>query len=414
MSVRFRYVAPAGAPIHGANLIRWAGVAATTHDASATLRAAMCQRFGVSHSYLTSTGRAGMTLLLKALRRLAPERTDVIVPSYTCFSVAASIVKAGLRPRIVDISPDTLDFAPDQLAGADFSRVLAVVPTNLYGLPNDLPAIEAIAHAHGAFVIDDAAQAMGASVGNRPSGTSGDAGLFSLDKGKNVSAVDGGVIVTSDDTIADAIEQEMKSLANSSFAESIAGALKALAYSVLLRPSLYWIPNGIPQLGLGRTVFTTDYPLGHPSRALMTLAIAMLDRLEPFTRARVANAATLLEGLRQTPGIRTVLPTPGSTPVYLRLPLLMTDTSARRRSLERLHAAGIGATGSYPASLADVPELTPFLASSSPRATGGRYVAERILTLPTHPYVSAADLSRTIAAMTASASPATSQVALTV
>jgi dTDP-4-amino-4,6-dideoxygalactose transaminase len=129
----------------------------------------------------------------------------------------------------------------------------------------------------------------------------------------------------------------------------------------------------------------------------------MLDRLEAFTRARVDNATTLLTQLRSVDGIRLITPAPGSVPVYLRLPLLMPNASARERALADLDAAGIGATASYPASLVDVPELRPALANPDARATGGRFVAERIVTLPTHPYVACEDLAATVAALAAAA-----------
>jgi dTDP-4-amino-4,6-dideoxygalactose transaminase len=83
-------------------------------------------------------------------------------------------------------------------------------------------------------------------------------------------------------------------------------------------------------------------------------------------------------------------------PVYLRLPVLLADESARRRAVEALTAAGIGASGSYPESLADVSGLRPSLADASPRVSGARFVARRILTLPTHAFVTAADVARTV------------------
>ena len=347
-----------------------------------------------------STGRAGLTLLLRAMRRLAPAGKDeVVLPSYTCYSVAASVVKAGLRPRLLDIAPDTLDFAPGELAAADFTRVLAIVATNLYGLPSDLPVLVRLGRQHGAFVIDDAAQAMGASADGRWSGTSGDAGLFSLDKGKNVSAIDGGLVVTNSDAIAAALDEELAGLARPGVATSAAHVVKAVAYFAMLRPWLYAIPTRIPQLGLGRTIFTTDFPLEHADPALAALGQVMLRRLDEFTSARQANAAALLAALPRGGGLTTIVPRAGSSPAYLRLPVLCADDNQRQSTIAALVSDGIGATASYPASLADVPELRPHLVNPEARASGGRYVAQRIVTLPTHPFVTSADVARAIDAI---------------
>lgn len=406
---QLRHVAPAGAPIGVGDLVRAAGVYLSRSDPSDRLRQAFVERFGVRHCFLTSTGRAGMVVLLRALSNLAPHRRDVIVPSYTCYSVAASVVKAGLRPRIVDISPDTLDYELDELRAVNFRSVLAIVATNLYGLPNDLAALQMTAREHGVFLVDDAAQALGAAIDGRACGTWGDAGLFSLDKGKNVSAIDGGVLVAHEDSIAEAIEREWRTLGRPTGGETLAGVAKAAVYSVMLRPWLYWIPERIPQIGLGQTVFTLDFPLNRPPVPLTALGAVMMRRLDEFTRVRVANAAAVLEGLRMAPGIRTIAPRRGASPAYLRLPILAVDERARVRTITALRSVGLGATASYPAALADVPGLQPYLADPAPRTTGGRDVARRIVTLPTHPLVSSADVARTIEVVTTVAESGSAQ-----
>lgn len=388
-----RYVAPSGTPIGLPELARWAAVAARP-DARGRLADALRSKWGPGHYFLSCTGRAGMTLLLRAMRRLRPaSRDEVVMPSYTCYSVPASAVKAGLRVRLVDIDPATLDYDRDQLEHTDFRRVLAVVATNPYGLPSDLPRWSKLTRDRGVFLVDDAAQAMGASIGGRLSGTWGDAGLFSFDKGKNVSAIDGGVVVTASDDLADALRAEWKGLREPTAMTTAQYSAKVLVYAMLLRPRLYGLPARMPWLGLGRTIYSTDFATALPPGVLSALAAVMLTRLDALTLLRAANARSLIERLTALPGIRIAEPHHDAQPVYLRLPVLVEAPLRRGEVIAALNAAGIGATGSYPASLADVPQLQPALVSS-PAAREGRRVAGRIVTLPTQPFLAAADIDR--------------------
>ena len=333
-----------------------------------------------------------MTLLLRAMQSVRPGRTDVVLPSYTCYSLAASTMKAGLRPRLVDIDPATLDFVPEHLDRLDFSRTLAIVATNLYGLPNDLARLSSIARDRGVFLIDDAAQSMGATVSGRWSGTCGDAGIFSFDKGKPASAIDGGVIVTNSDELAVAIRHKAPDSTPRPLLASAVPMAKAVVYAGLLRPWLYWIPNGIPFLGLGQTEYTTEFSMAGPDRFLSALGVSALDRLEGYVNTRRRNATALMSALQSLARIHQVRPVPGTAPTYLRLPILLEDRVTREEALASLRRAGIGASSSYPRALVDVPELAEVMRDQVGEASGGRFVADRLLTLPTHPYVTAADI----------------------
>ena len=155
-----------------------------------------------------STGRAAMTLAFQAMKRAArdPNRVEVIVPGYTCYSVPAAIERAGLVPRLCDVDPATLSPDLESLADLDFGRVLAIVSANLYGLPNALDDLESLARRHGIFMLDDAAQALGARYQGRPVGSFGDVGLFSFDKGKNITTLQGGVLVSDSASLSDALD----------------------------------------------------------------------------------------------------------------------------------------------------------------------------------------------------------------
>jgi dTDP-4-amino-4,6-dideoxygalactose transaminase len=366
-------------------------------DAAARLQLELQQRLSIRSCHVVSTGRAGLALLLRALQRNDDRRRDeVVIPSYTCYSVAASVLKAGLKVRLGDVDPATLDFDYERLRQRDLRRVLAVIATNLFGLPNDLPTLVSIARERGMFVVDDAAQALGARVGNRWCGTWGDAGLYSFDKGKNLSAIDGGAVVSDSPRISDAIAKEFDALPAPAPSEALYALAKLAAYVALLPPRLYWIPNGIPALGLGETVYTTEYPMTRLPSFLAALAVTMLPRLDTYTARRRANAQRLLQGLQETPGLQLIRPVAGAEPVYVRLPVLVRDRRARDAAVASLARTGIGATGSYPRSIADIPELATHIRGEQRDATGGRTVASRIMTLPTHPYVTEQDCARAV------------------
>lgn len=399
---RLRRLPPAGSPIGARDLRAWAVTAAREDDPVTALAATVGARVGVPHCRITCTGRAGLTLLLQALRRLAPpRRTEVIVPSYTCFSVPAAVVKAGLTPRLGDVVPQTLDYAYDRLARTDFSRVLAIVATNLYGFPNDLPRLSALARAHNVFLVDDAAQALGARVGGRPSGTWGDAGLYSFDKGKNIAAMDGGAIVSHLDSVIEALDANLAGLDAPPRRRVAVGIVKAVVYAAFLKPSVYWLPQHVPGLGLGRTRYTTAFALELPARALAALALSVFGHLDRFAAARHENARRLLARLAGLPGIQPVEPIEDAEPAYLRLPLLVSDPETRARIIAAVNRAVGGATASYPTSIADIPELQGQLAGGPEDAVGGRAVASRIVTLPTHPLVGRRDVDRLVAAVAA-------------
>src|SRR5437870_9965296 len=72
--------------------------------------------FGVRHCFLVSSGKAALTLILHALKELSPDRDEVLLPAFTCFSVPSSVVRAGLRIRLCDLRVDSLDFDFAQLS----------------------------------------------------------------------------------------------------------------------------------------------------------------------------------------------------------------------------------------------------------------------------------------------------------
>lgn len=389
------HLAPSGTPIAVIDLLKWLMFQTRARKMLGEFQTAFCRRYRLEHCFFVSSGRAAMVLLLRALRSLAsPTRTHVIVPSYTCYSVPAAAIRAGLRVRVLDVDPKTLSYDLEALARTDFSNVLAVVSANLYGLPNDLAALAALARERGVYFIDDAAQSLGATIQGQAAGDFGDAGLYSLDKGKNITSIQGGILVTRSPAIANEIRKELERAPSPPWQRTLIQSIQLLIYGLMLRPWLYWIPARLPFLKLGTTRYEIDYPMERYNPRLGVMASLLFHKIDAITQRRRANAGLYQEQLRDIAFLQFPTPLPGSQPVYLRFPLLVDSGARRDRLLALLNAEGLGVTGSYPLSTLDIPEIQEHLDLAGSRGNLGRSIAERILTLPTHPYVRPAHIEK--------------------
>lgn len=128
---------------------------------------------------------------------------EVIVPAHTWISTSESVTSVGARPVFVDTDPRYYTIDPALIERAITPRTRAIIPVHLYGLPADMDPILTIAQKHGVKVIEDCAQAHGATYQGKKVGTMGDAATFSFYPGKNLGAYgDAGCLVTDDDAIA--------------------------------------------------------------------------------------------------------------------------------------------------------------------------------------------------------------------
>jgi dTDP-4-amino-4,6-dideoxygalactose transaminase len=353
------------------------------------------ERLGVQNLFFLSSGRAAFTVLLKALQQYS-ERREVVIPAYTCFSVPSAVARAGLVIRLCDVDPKTLNLDLNAIGRLDLAKALCIVPSGLYGMPGDLVGLEVIARTCGTFLIDDAAQCLGATQEERHCGTFGDAGFYSLGRGKGITTMGGGILVTHRADLAQRIEQEVCKLRRPSAREVCAAVGSSLVYSGMLRPSRYWILDRIPFLGLGLSRFEPDFPMTKLSAYQRRLATQLFPLLDSYNRIRRDHADQLRAGIEGVEGIEVPRPMERASPVYLRFPILTRDGTHRSHLLQRLREAGISASTSYPTPIGDIPGITQYLAPDQEPCLGAASIATRILTLPTHPWVASCDIEQMV------------------
>jgi dTDP-4-amino-4,6-dideoxygalactose transaminase len=259
------------------------------------------------------------------------------------------------------------------------------VVAHLYGFPADVPAVRALAAAHGATVIEDAAQAAGGSLGGRPLGTFGGMSVLSFGRGKGTTGGHGGALLVHDAVHDAAFTNELAALGkprrgwNDLFA--------ATAQWAFGRPSVYGIPAAIPSFRLGETV----YRPAHAPRSLSSAAGALVTRAMRAAPAEVTirqrNAAALAIAAEEGGDIEAIRTIPGAVSGMLRFPI--TDSGAR---VER---PDLGIVRGYPRTLREEPEAQRCL-EPGPDLPGADELRRALFTLPTHSRVTRRDLEAMI------------------
>jgi perosamine synthetase len=381
---------PAAAPLGYRDILR--GLGGLVEGAAAVTRfeKELGDAFRSRYCFAVSSGKAALTLILQALRELAPERDEVLIPAYTCYSVPSAIVRAGLKVRLCDLAPESLDYDFRQLGiHLRHPRLLCVIAIHLFGVPADVERVKRMAAGQGVVVVEDAAQAMGAEWNGRKLGTLGDVGLFSMGRGKAFSTVEGGVVLTGSERIGRAIAGVMAGVGEYGGLERIRLVAYALALWVLIHPRLYWLPKALPFLKLGETIYDPSFPVRRLSPFQAGLASAWRSRIEELRRTRRRNS-------REIAG-RGVAPhgfAAAELPDLIRFPVLMADRERKERLLRAGERLGLGLSHCYPDTVAALGRVGDAQVSGHfPRA---RELAERIVSLPVHPFVGQQDIDTAV------------------
>jgi len=383
-----RTLPPAAAPLHFKDIISgWAGL----FEGVITVRRfeeELKEVYGVRHCFAVSSGKAALVLILQALNELSPERDEVLIPAYTCYSVPSAIVRAGLKVRLCDLASGTLDFDFDRLEEQlENPRILCVIPTHLFGLPADAERVKRLADHRGIFVVEDAAQAMGAEWNGKKMGTVGDVGLFSMGRGKAFSTVEGGIILTDNDLIGRAIEKRLGAIAGYGAFDCLKLILYAVALSLLIHPWIYWLPKSLPFLKLGETHFNPSFPIRRLSSFQAGAAKGWKNKIGELREIRSKNAVKIAGyGITPPAVLKDVLPG------LIRYPVLLADVDAKKKILRISERMGLGISGGYPDSIDGISELGNL--SDGNGFPGAKDIAERMVSLPVHPFVSESDLQK--------------------
>ncbi len=309
---------------------------------------------GTQFAVAVANGTAALHLAL--LANGIGEGDEVITSPFTFIASANSVLYTGARPVFVDIKADTFNIDPALIEAAITPRTKAIMPIHLYGLMADMDAIMEIAQRHNLVVIEDAAQAHGATYKGRGAGSFG-TGCFSLYATKNMTTAEGGMVTTNDPDVADRVK-----------------LLRAHGMKVRYYHDV-----------LGFNFRLTDI---HAA-----LGLAQIRKLPAFNERRRHNAEFLNQHL-------THVITPHAPESYGHVwhqYTIRLKEGDRDAAVKKLADAGVGSGIFYPVPVYRQKVYTDLGYNQSLPVT--EMVTKQVISLPVHPRLSSADLETIIAAV---------------
>ncbi|MGC9453977.1 MAG: DegT/DnrJ/EryC1/StrS family aminotransferase [Phycisphaerae bacterium] len=294
-----------------------------------------------------SSGTDALLCSLMALEIGAGD--EVITTPFTFFGTAGAIWRTGAKPVFADILPDSFNLDPERVAEAVTDRTKAIMPVHLFGQMTEMDPLLELAEKHGLHIIEDAAQAIGATQNGRKAGSLGTTGCLSFYPTKNLGAMgDAGMIATQDEELAGVLE-------------SVRNHGQGEAYFH-------------PRVG-------GNFRMDSIQAAVLSVK---LRRLDDWTAARQANAARYDEMLAGCEGVVTPTVAEGNTHIYHQYTLRAKDRDGLRKHLgEKGVASGVY----YPLCLHQQ-ECFASLGCSAGDFPAAEQAAAEVISLPVYPELS--------------------------
>jgi perosamine synthetase len=309
---------------------------------------------GVNHAVAVNTGTAALHSAIVAAG--VKQGDEVILPSFTFVATAEAVVMAGGKPVFADIDPETYHLALAEIEENVTKKTKAIVPVDLYGLPVDIKPIRKIAAEHGLAVVEDAAQAHGATCAGKPAGVFADAACWSFYASKNMTTGEGGVVTTDSDEMAETLRLIRTHGEKAKYASLMLG---------------------------------TNYRMSEIQAAI---GVVQLKKLPAFVAKRRANAQRLTKILAETERLQLPKETEDQQHSWYLYTVRLKDgdEAERNKVLEELKKKGIGAAAYYVHPVHTMPYyLESFGERKLPET---EKAAKQVFSLPIHPGVTEAQV----------------------
>ena len=305
---------------------------------------------GMKHALTASFGRMAFFYILRALN--LPPGSEIIFPALTFWVIPEIARRAGLQPVFVDVDAATFNIDASKIEPAISDKTRAIVPTHLYGQPCEMTEIMRIAEKHNLSVIEDCAQAAGASYRGRKVGTFGNAAFFSFQLLKGINTYGGGMALTNDSALSESISAQARSEPLQSTGDLIKRLTTGIVARSLVSPKGFTV-WGFPIGAAASLVGNADYskhiwekirPLDsfprvyrqRYSNVQAIIGLRSLAKLDEFNGKSRAHASIYTRGLADCRAVQTPPVIPEAEHVYYQYCVYTSDPArVKRRAIRR-------------------------------------------------------------------------------
>ena len=287
---------------------------------------------GVKHAIFVNSGSSANLLAVFAIasqknseHRQLESGCEVIVPAVTWPTTVWPVIQAGAIPVFVDCDPTSLQMQTSAIEAAITPKTRAIIPTHVMGNACDMGAVMEIAAQHDLWVIEDTCEALGAKSGGRFAGAIGDLGTFSFYFSHHISTIEGGMVVTSNDSMADLL----RSMRSHGWTKDMTNHLALAKTAPDIDPRFLFVNPGFNV---------------RPTEIGAALGLKQLTRLPKFNSARTQISAQwnqAFEPLVKRGEMDFMRPSHEADPVHFAYPILCKDHQTRNRLRDHLDENGI-------------------------------------------------------------------------
>jgi dTDP-4-amino-4,6-dideoxygalactose transaminase len=324
------------------------GLFSLRNDSQADFSQQFAKYIGANYAIPAPSARVALKGILRALG--LPRAGEVILPSLVFGCIPEIFIEYGLEPRFVDIDPKTYCIDTDRIESAVTSSTVAIFPVHLYGRVCNMGRIKELAERHNLVIIEDCAQACGASYSGKRAGSLGQAAIFSFSAHKNLSVLGMGMAVTNSYDLAVKISSWMEQIPGMGDIALTKNILYAVGMRLVTRP---WFWNSImsPTLklfdsqGIDLIEALTNEPSDSrkssgkayymPGSFHARIGLSQMRQLDVLNQERIRNGDKLLEYLQGIPGIELSAPDDSGRNIYSSFVIRVKNRQLFRNRLRR-------------------------------------------------------------------------------